>query len=516
MKKITYLVRIIGIMNNALISFIRNYFLMLCIGLVCGLIIGGVLKYIKGNIVWYFLLFLLVLSIPGLFFLLLKTKKDENRKNKEKLGNTGFHKDSKIQKDPKIQSVKEIQNIKETKEKQQIIEIQEKQEKQQNKAKDLLKQLKMIKEQIKKEYKIRIKDDIDTKMSRLFPGIIFSITVELGMNLYLLNEKKGNILAKGISRLRYYLIEEFGVVFPGVEIKDNYTDYGFMNTYVIKIGRVKVAQQTLRLDKFLAVGPEEVLKKMTGDSTTDPISGLPALWIDEQLVSKAEELGCEVSEPLEIIVYHLTKIIGENICFLCDRITNFSLIDELKRDCSIPELDFISIRYFHKVLQELWRDNFYFSFSEYAELCEYLSEALRYTKDVDVLIEYIRRKISHKYLEKETKNGKIIYLSQIDFTLEELIIKNLKKTAFGYFVNLDYNSRTKILSVVKERVDSVINDAKNNNYENYLFIIMTSPVVRKYFRSIIEKDFPDICVFSFSEVSMEVIKNAKSIQTISI
>ena len=74
-----------------------------------------------------------------------------------------------------------------------------------------------------------------------------------------------------------------------------------------------------------------------------------------------------------------------------------------------------------------------------------------------------------------------------------MIVSNVKKSDQGSYLSMDPQTIQKIISVTNGEIDKVKDVIPN-------IIILTSPVVRIYFKKLTEQFLPDIVVLSYSEI----------------
>ncbi|MFN3478044.1 MAG: FHIPEP family type III secretion protein, partial [bacterium] len=176
------------------------------------------------------------------------------------------------------------------------------------KAKNQQIQEEVVKEEVKKEQK---KEEQRKPENAMFYTAVETLSLELGrMLLGLVDEQQGRKLLERIPAVRISIAKEVGIVMPGVQVTDNMDLKP--NTYVIKIKGVKVGQGEAHINKFLAIGPENVIKQLSGNVTIEPAFGMPAVWIEPQDRPNAERLGCMIFDAVSVIATHLSEIVKNN------------------------------------------------------------------------------------------------------------------------------------------------------------------------------------------------------------
>lgn len=158
-------------------------------------------------------------------------------------------------------------------------------------------------------------------MTPMLPDEVPLLAIEMGPNLSgLVNDAK---LAHRLVSLRRHVNREHGLLLPAPRVAPN--PLLNRNTYVIKLRGSRVAQGELRLDHFLAIGPEEKLERLPGDKTIDPTYGMPGRFIQPDQRGDAERLGCMLFDPLTVLATQLTEVVR---AYAAD-LLGFQELDEL-------------------------------------------------------------------------------------------------------------------------------------------------------------------------------------------
>lgn len=324
------------------------------------------------------------------------------------------------------------------------------------------------------------------------------IELEFGYGIIpLADVNQGGDLLDRVVMIRRQIALELGTVVPIIRLRDNIQLNP--NQYIIKIKGIQVSEGEILFDHYMAMNPGYVEEEITGIPTFEPSFHLPAIWITEGQRERAESLGYTVVDPPSIIATHLTEIIRQYISELLTRQdvqnlinnlkeTNPSLVEEL-----IPKL--LGLGEIQKVLQNLLREGI--SIRDLLTIMETLADYAPTTRDTDILTEYVRqslkRAISTKYFPPhETTN-----VVTLDPKIEQEIMSSVKQTESGAFLNLDPSRSRAIMESVKKELQKLENLGKSP-------IIITSPIVRMYFKRLTEDYFKDLAVVSYNEVESNV------------
>ena len=324
------------------------------------------------------------------------------------------------------------------------------------------------------------------------------IELEFGYGIIpLADVNQGGDLLDRVVMIRRQIASELGMVVPIIRLRDNIQLNP--NQYVIKIKGIQVSEGEILFDHYMAMNPGYVEEEITGIPTFEPSFHLPAIWITEGQRERAESLGYTVVDPPSIIATHLTEIIRQHIADLLSRQdvqnlinnmkeTNPSLVEEL-----VPKL--LGLGEVQKVLQNLLREGI--SIRDLLTIMETLADYAPATRDTDILTEYTRQSLKRAISAKYFPNHEVTNVVTLDPKAEQEIMGSVKQTENGAFLNLDPNRSRAIIDSVGKEVRKLEDLGKNP-------IIITSPIVRMYFKRLTEDYFKDLVVVSYNEVDSNV------------
>jgi flagellar biosynthesis protein FlhA len=324
------------------------------------------------------------------------------------------------------------------------------------------------------------------------------IELEFGYGIIpLADVNQGGDLLDRVVMIRRQIALELGTVVPIIRLRDNIQLNP--NQYIIKIKGIQVSEGEILFDHYMAMNPGYVEEEITGIPTFEPSFHLPAIWITEGQRERAETLGYTVVDPPSIIATHLTEVIRQHIAELLTRQDVHNLINNLKENnpSLIEELTpkLLGLGEIQKVMQNLLQEGI--SIRDLLTICETLADYAPVTRDTDVLTEYARqglkRAISSKYFPSHETTSVIT----LDPKVEQEIMGSVKQAETGSFINLDPSRTKTIIGSVKKEVQKFENIGKNP-------IVLTSPIVRMYFKRLTEDYFKDLVVVSYNEVESDV------------
>ncbi|AIQ59211.1 flagellar biosynthesis protein FlhA [Paenibacillus borealis] len=324
------------------------------------------------------------------------------------------------------------------------------------------------------------------------------IEFEFGYGLIpLADTGQGGDLLDRIIMIRRQCALEMGLVVPVIRIRDNIQLKP--NEYVIKIKGNNVGGGELLLNHYLAMSPGYDDESINGIETIEPSFGLPALWIDESVKERAELSGYTVVDPPSVVATHLTELIKRHGHELLGRQETKQLVDNLREnypvlvDELIPSI--LAVGDIQKVLGKLLREKI--SIRDLVTIFETLADYGTYTKDPDILTEYVRQSLSRQITQQFSQSGETLRVITVGPTLEKKITESVQQTEQGSYLALDPVSTQTVYQRLTEQINRLLQSGQQP-------IVLTSPTIRMYLRQVIERTMQDIPVLSYSELEPNI------------
>ncbi len=332
--------------------------------------------------------------------------------------------------------------------------------------------------------------------------------VELEVGYGLVNivdaEQNGDLLER-ISHIRKQFAVDWGVIIPSIRIKDNLELKP--GGYSLKIKGIEVAAGDLMSDHLLAMDPGTVIEPIEGIETVEPVFGLPAVWIGEDLRDEAQYNGYTVVDLSTVIATHITEILKANLHELFGRQELVRVLDNFKEDYPkivsdlIPEI--LPLGTILKVLQNLLREGV--SVRDLRTILESLAENGDVTKDSLHLTELARQSLYRTITESIKNDQGDVPLFTLDRNVEEAVANAIVESDSGQQLALDTKITQSILSSLNEKIEEATNMGEK-------MIILCSPIIRRHFKHLTEKFIPNLVVVSHNELSPDA--NIKSLGTV--
>lgn len=321
-----------------------------------------------------------------------------------------------------------------------------------------------------------------------------SIRLELGYGLLgLINTERGHRLTDQVKALRRQLAGEMGFILPAVRIQDNLQINA--NSYIIRIKEIESGRGDLRPNMILVMDPRGDKINMTGEDTTEPTFGLPAMWVDPSAREEALFRGYTVVDPSTVITTHLTEIVKDNMSELLSHSETQKLLDELPKEHQKLVADLIpgqiSVGGVQRVLQALLGERI--SIRDLANILEGVAEATGYSRNVNAIVEHVRARLARQISDAASDSSGVIPLITLSPEWEN---------AFANAIRGDGEDRQLIMAPTD--LQQFIQNVRQN-FERFAImgespVLLTSPGIRPFVRSIVERFRPSTTVMSQNEI----------------
>ncbi|MEQ9498505.1 MAG: type III secretion system export apparatus subunit SctV [Deltaproteobacteria bacterium] len=343
--------------------------------------------------------------------------------------------------------------------------------------------------------------------------VVTPIALEVAADLIPLVEDSGEgskFLGEMIPMMRDGLFYELGVRFPGIRVRGNESDMP-PGSYLIMINEIPLVMGTVSQDKVLVNDTVERLRLLNieGEPATNPANGNECAWIDAQFQDVAEQAGLTTWDAAGYIVLHLSSVLRKNGAEFVGIQETMNMLEQLEQAFpalvkeTVPKV--VSPFQLTDILRRLIEEEI--SIRDLRSILQALAEWGQVEHDTVMLTEYVRaalkRYISHKYTRGQ--NTLIVYL--LDPQIEETVRSSIQHTSSGSYLALEPEITQEILSAVRTEVGSLPPTAQNP-------VILTTMEIRRYFRKLVELEFPHLAVLSYQELSPDM--NIQPIARISL
>ncbi|MEO0459642.1 MAG: type III secretion system export apparatus subunit SctV [Myxococcota bacterium] len=343
--------------------------------------------------------------------------------------------------------------------------------------------------------------------------VVTPIALEVAANLIPLVEDSagGNkFLGEMVPMMRDGLFYELGVKFPGIRVRGNETDLPD-GTYIIMINEIPLVSGNVSLDKVLVNDTVDrlTLLNIKGEEAVNPANGSECAWIPMEYANIAEQAGLTTWDAAGYMVLHLSSVLRKNAAEFVGIQEVQNMLEQLEQ--AFPALvkevvpKAVSPFQLTDILRRLVEEEI--SIRDLRSVLQALAEWGQVENDTVMLTEYVRnalkRYISHKY----TRGGNTLVVYLLDPQIEETVRSSIQHTQSGSYLALEPEITQEILTAVRNEVGNLPPTAQNP-------VILTTMEIRRYFRKLVELEFPHLAVLSYQELSPDM--NIQPIARISL
>ena len=323
---------------------------------------------------------------------------------------------------------------------------------------------------------------------------IDELRLEIGYGLLpLINDSEGQKLTDQIKALRRQFATDMGFVMPPVRILDNMQLEA--NAYVMRIKELDAGRGDVYINQLLVMDPHGTKIELPGLHTTEPAFGLPATWIDENLREEAAFRGYTVVDPATVITTHLTEIIKDNMSELLSYAETQKLLDELSTEHKRLADDIIpgqiTVTGMQRVLQTLLSERV--SIRDLPSILEGVAEAVGHTQNTTQITEHVRMRLARQLGAAYADAEGVLQLVTLSPQWEEAFAEALIGQG-------DERQLAMAPSQLQEFIMTVRDTFEEAAGLGIVPVLLTSPGIRPYVRSVIERFRPQTIVMSQNEI----------------
>jgi len=323
---------------------------------------------------------------------------------------------------------------------------------------------------------------------------IDAVRIELGYALLpIINDSTTEPrLDDQVRALRRQMAIDYGFVLPPVRIIDNMALKP--NEYVVQVKETEVARGEIRIDKLLVINPAGGPPGLAGEDTREPVFNLPALWIDRTLRDEAGLRGLTVVDSGTIITTHLTEIVKDSIADLLSYAETQNLLTEVHKESEKLVADLvparISISGVQRILQNLLAEGV--SIRDIPSILEGIAEATAFTQNIAQMAEHVRSRLARQISAQQTRDGTIPIVTLAP-RWDEAFGESILGQGDDRHLAMAPSRLQEFIASVRETYDRLAADGE-------IPCLLTSPTLRPFVRSIIERVRPATVVLSQNEI----------------
>jgi flagellar biosynthesis protein FlhA len=219
------------------------------------------------------------------------------------------------------------------------------------------------------------------------------------------------------------------------------------------------------------------------------------MWIDEQYREEAHFRGYTVVDAPTVITTHITEIIKDNMSDLLSYTETQKLLDELPADYQklvgdvIPSK--ISVGGLQRILQNLVSERV--SVRDLPAILEGIAEASVYTKSPLLTTEHVRSRLARQLCDQHTNADHILPLVTLSPEWEHAFSEALVGDGEEKQLAMAPSQLQGFINAVREAYDKMVQQGE-------MPVMLTSPGIRPYVRSVVDRFRPQTVVMSQNEI----------------
>ena len=339
-------------------------------------------------------------------------------------------------------------------------------------------------EEIAKEEEAALEDILKVEMLEL----------TLGYQLIrLADAAQGGDLLERIRSMRRKIAADFGFLMPQVRIRDNL--HLKPNQYQILLKGISIGEGMIVPDKFLAMDSGMATGDIQGEPTKEPAFGLDALWISPNQKEDAIINGYTVVDPATVISTHMSELVKRYAEDLLTRQEVQSLINKIQEDYPVVVDDVLkvaSIGLIQRVFKSLLHEKI--PLKDMLTILETIADIGEYTKNIDIITEQVRAKLSRVITQMYSGDNGIIHLLTFSTASEQLMLEKSSEKDGIRNLMLNVGEINNLIQATSQKATEILQKGISP------VIIIVDPQLRRPVAEIFERFSLDVVTLSHAEI----------------
>ncbi|MEA3523544.1 MAG: flagellar biosynthesis protein FlhA [Campylobacterota bacterium] len=340
-------------------------------------------------------------------------------------------------------------------------------------------------EQIAQEEEVALDDILKVEM----------IELTLGYQLIRLADiSQGGDLLERIRSMRRKIASDFGFLMPQVRIRDNL--HLKADQYQILLKGVAIGDGTIQPDRFLAMDSGMATGDLPGEPTKEPAFGLDALWIAPDNKEDAIMFGYTVVDPATVISTHMSELVKQHAEEMLTRQETQMLLDKIKNDYPVVIDDLLkvaNIGLIQRVFKALLHEKI--PLTDMLSILETMADIAEYTKNVEIITEQVRAKLSRVITNLYTGPDGVIQLLTFDTATEQKMLDKSQEHDGVRNLLLNVGEINQLIQATSEKATDLLQKGISP------IIIIVDPQLRRPLAEIYERFSLDVVTLSHAEIN---------------
>lgn len=335
------------------------------------------------------------------------------------------------------------------------------------------------------------------------------ISVFVGVRLIsMVDPRRKSTVFDRICALRRKFAQQLGIIIPLIRLRDNISLEP--TAYEIRLFDHIVGQGRLEPDLLLAMDSGTGRKgKLEGIPTTEPVYGLPALWIGPEKKEEAGLTGYTVIDPESVLITHLSETLQWHAHELLTREDVQQLVERLRQ--TQPSLvgdvvgELVSVGLLQRVLQRLLKDQI--PIRDLTHIIEALGEYASKTKNAAVLTELVRKSLSRTITEKYKNEENKILAITLEPSFEHQMVSTLRQEGEEIRLTLEPDATIQITKSITDAFKATM----EKGYDSV--VLLCDSRLRAPMSAMLERIVPRLAVVAYDDIVVGT--EIESVETVS-
>jgi flagellar biosynthesis protein FlhA len=235
--------------------------------------------------------------------------------------------------------------------------------------------------------------------------------------------------------------------------------------------------------------------EIEGEKTKEPAFGLDAIWIKPSLKEDAIMNGYTVVDPATVISTHMSELVKTHAEELLTRQETQTLIDKLKNDFPVIVDDVskvATVGLIQRVLKTLLHEKI--PIKDLLTILESVADIAEYTKNVDLIVEQVRSKLSRTITSMYKDGEGVIKLLTFDTQTEQRILEKSTEQDGVRNLALNVGEINALIQAISDKASELLQQGVSP------VILIVDPQLRKPLAEIFERFNLEVIVLSHAEI----------------
>lgn len=338
-------------------------------------------------------------------------------------------------------------------------------------------------------------DELIDQASSIRPLDVLELEVGYGLVPMVDASQDGELLER-IRSIRRQYAQKMGFVVPPIHIHDNLQLKPYEYNLLIRGARVGGSELT---GQYLAMDSGGVVAPVAGAGTTEPVFGLPAVWINSETRDQAQINGYTVVDSTTVVATHISEIIKRHGHELVGRQEMQQLLDNVATTAPkvVEELvpNLLNLGSVLRIIKNLLKEGV--SIRDLRTILETLADYASLTKDPDVLSEFARQGLGRFIVDQYKQEDDTLFLITLDREIEDMIAEAIQPSDQGSYLAIEPGSAQLVVAAIR-------NMSERFSMYGAQPVLLSSPSIRRHVRKLIERFMPHMAVLSHNEIPQNI------------